>query len=65
MCIRDRPALWLGWHPTVASVLGSLPLLVLVAVAFTGLGLLIAGTLRAEATLAVLNVCLLYTSRCV
>ena len=49
-------ALWLGWHPTVASVLGSLPLLVLVAVAFTGLGLLIAGTLRAEATLAVLNV---------
>ncbi|RKQ37137.1 ABC transporter permease [Kocuria tytonis] len=49
-------ALWLGWHPSAPAVLGSIPLLVLVALTFTGLGLLIAGTLRAEATLAVLNV---------
>ena len=49
-------ALWLGWHPSPGAVLASLPLLVLVAFTFTGLGLLIAGTLRAEATLAVLNV---------
>ncbi|MBK4120857.1 ABC transporter permease [Kocuria rhizophila] len=49
-------ALWLDWHPAPGAVLASVPLLVLVAVAFTGLGLLIAGTLRAEATLAVLNV---------
>lgn len=49
-------AAWLGWRPSGLAVLGSIPLLVLVAVAFTGLGMLIAGTLRAEATLAVLNV---------
>ncbi|MBS6029476.1 MULTISPECIES: ABC transporter permease [Kocuria] len=49
-------AAWLGWRPSGLAVLGSIPLLVLVAVTFTGLGMLIAGTLRAEATLAVLNV---------
>ena len=49
-------ALWLGWHSSAGAVLGSIPLLLLVALTFTGLGLLIAGTLRAEATLAVLNV---------
>lgn len=49
-------AAWLGWRPSGLAVLASIPLLVLVAVAFTGLGMLIAGTLRAEATLAVLNV---------
>lgn len=46
----------LGWRPSWEAVLGSVPLLILVALAFTGLGMLIAGTLRAEATLAVLNV---------
>lgn len=45
----------MGWRPNPASVLGSLPLLLLVAIAFTGVGMLIAGTLRAEATLAILN----------
>lgn len=45
----------LGWHPSLAGIAGSVPLLLLVAVAFTGVGMLIAGTLRAEATLAVLN----------
>ncbi|MDO4919717.1 ABC transporter permease [Kocuria sp.] len=48
--------LWLGWRPPLHAVVESVPLLVLVALTFTGLGMLIAGTLRAEATLAVLNV---------
>lgn len=47
---------WLmGWHPSAASLATAAPVLVLGAVAFTGLGLLVAGTLRAEATLAVVN----------
>ena len=48
-------AVALGWRPGAGAVLASIPLLLLVAAAFTGVGLLIAGTLRAEATLAVLN----------
>lgn len=48
-------ALFLGWTPPLAGVLLGLPLLVLGAAAFTALGLLIAGTLRPEATLAVTN----------
>jgi ABC-2 type transport system permease protein len=44
----------LGWEPAGGALLA--PLAVLVgAVTFTGLGLLIAGTLRAEATLALSN----------
>jgi ABC-2 type transport system permease protein len=44
----------LGWHPhgNVGEVIG---LLVLGTAAFSGLGLLMAGTLRAEATLAAAN----------
>ncbi|MBM7050599.1 ABC transporter permease [Rothia sp. ZJ1223] len=45
----------LGWQPDVAAVLASLPTLLLGATAFTSLGLLIAGTVRAEATLAIVN----------
>ncbi|MFC3479318.1 ABC transporter permease [Kocuria carniphila] len=45
----------MGWRPDPLAVLGSIPFLLLVAVAFTGVGMLIAGTLRAEATLAILN----------
>ncbi|MFI7483782.1 ABC transporter permease [Kocuria sp. M1R5S2] len=45
----------LGWRPDVAAVLVSLPVLLVGAAAFTGLGLLLAGTVRAEATLAVTN----------
>ncbi|SEQ56689.1 ABC transporter permease [Microlunatus flavus] len=50
-------ALALGWRPayTGASVLASLALLVLAAVAFVALALLLAGRLRAEITLAVAN----------
>jgi ABC-2 type transport system permease protein len=45
----------LGWSPGGGAVLESLAALVLGSVAFAGLGLLMAGTLRAEATLAVAN----------
>ncbi|WP_326502639.1 ABC transporter permease [Rothia nasimurium] len=45
----------LGWTATVPGVLMSLPTLLLGAACFTSLGLLIAGTVRAEATLAIVN----------
>ena len=48
-------AFFMGWRPDAPAILASIPLLLLVAVAFTGVGMLIAGTLRAEATLAILN----------
>jgi ABC-2 type transport system permease protein len=48
-------ALALGWAPTPGGILLGLPLLALGAAAFTALGLLIAGTARPEATLAVTN----------
>jgi ABC-2 type transport system permease protein len=44
----------LGWRPE-GGVLLALTLVVLGAITFTGLGLLLAGTLRAEATLALSN----------
>jgi ABC-2 type transport system permease protein len=47
-------ALALGWHPQ-GSPVWVLVLLVLGTAAFSALGLLLAGTLRAEATLAVAN----------
>jgi ABC-2 type transport system permease protein len=49
--------LLLGWRPayTVGSLLASLALVVLAAAAFVALALLLAGRLRAEATLAVAN----------
>lgn len=48
-------ALLLGWRPAAAGILLGIPLLVLGAVSFTSLGLLIAGTVRPEATLAITN----------
>lgn len=48
-------ALLLGWHPAAAGILLGIPLLVLGAVSFTSLGLLVAGTVRPEATLAITN----------
>jgi ABC-2 type transport system permease protein len=45
----------LGWHPTPAGWLPAVVLLVLGAAAFTALGLLVAGTVRPEATLAITN----------
>lgn len=48
-------ALTLGWRPGLAGILLGVPLLALGAAAFTALGLLIAGTARPEATLAVTN----------
>lgn len=48
-------AVFMGWRPPLAGVLLGIPLLVLGAGAFTALGLLIAGTVRPEATLAMTN----------
>ena len=50
-------ALALGWSPdlSVGTVLGALTVVLLGTAAFASLGLLIAGTLRAEATLAAAN----------
>lgn len=50
-------ALGLGWHPAYSpGAVGSVVLVLLLGTAaFAGLGLLIAGTLRAEATLAAAN----------
>lgn len=48
-------ALLLGWHPAPAGIVPALVQLVLGAGAFTSLGLLIAGTVRPEATLAITN----------
>ncbi|GAB4098895.1 ABC transporter permease [Sinomonas halotolerans] len=45
----------LGWRPSPEAIALGLPLLALGAAAFTALGLLIAGTARPEATLAVTN----------
>ncbi len=47
-------ALVLGWHPG-GPVAAALPAVLLATVAFSGLGLLLAGALRAEATLAAAN----------
>ncbi|AIY00326.1 hypothetical protein ART_0727 [Arthrobacter sp. PAMC 25486] len=48
-------AAFMGWRPPLAGVLLGIPLLILGAGAFTALGLLIAGTVRPEATLAITN----------
>jgi ABC-2 type transport system permease protein len=50
-------SLLLGWHPvvTATSVLSALAVLVIGSAAFSGLALLMAGTIRAEATLAAAN----------
>jgi ABC-2 type transport system permease protein len=47
-------ALGLGWHPG-SGIYGAIGALALASVAFGGLGLFLAGTLRAEATLALVN----------
>lgn len=48
-------ALFIGWRPSLPGIPLALLLLVLGAVAFTSLGLLVAGTVRPEATLAITN----------
>ncbi len=48
-------ALALGWRPDPAGSVAAVPLVISATAAFTGLGLLMAGTLRAEATLAAAN----------
>lgn len=55
MVIVGGTALALGWRPAPVGCLIALGLLLLGAAAFTSLGLLIAGTVRPEATLAITN----------
>src|SRR5699024_3342718 len=49
-------ALALGWRPAAAGLALLAPLMLLGTAAFTALGLLLAGTLRAEAVLAAANI---------
>lgn len=48
-------AMVLGYTPNLSSLLFSIPTILLGAATFTALGLLIAGTVRAEATLVIVN----------
>ncbi len=48
-------ALLMGWSPSPAGIAVAILLLALGAAAFTALGLLVAGTVRPEATLAITN----------
>lgn len=49
-------ALLLGWSPALSGIGFALLFILVGAVTFTGFGLLIAGTVRAEATLAITNI---------
>lgn len=55
MVLVGGTALILGWRPVLSGAPIAVVLLVLGAAAFTSLGLLIAGTVRPEATLAITN----------
>jgi ABC-2 type transport system permease protein len=48
-------AAFMGWRPAPAGIPAAIVLLILGATAFTALGLLVAGTVRPEATLAITN----------
>lgn len=48
-------AVALGWRPRLAGILPAVGLILLATAAFTGLALLLSGTLRAEATAGVAN----------
>jgi ABC-2 type transport system permease protein len=55
VAVVSAVALPLGWQPPAAGWLPAGGLLILGAAAFTALGLLVAGTVRPEATLAITN----------
>jgi ABC-2 type transport system permease protein len=55
MVVIAGVALALGWRPALSGLPAAAGLVLLGAAAFSGLGLLMAGTLRAEATLAAAN----------
>jgi ABC-2 type transport system permease protein len=63
LALLTATAFALGWDP-VGGVGMVLPLLLLGTAAFSGLGLLMAGTLRAEATLAAANLVYLVLLMC-
>lgn len=54
-------AVLMGWRPAAAGIPAAVALVALATVGFSGLGLLMAGTLRAEATLAGANLVYLLT----
>jgi len=54
MIVLGAIAFGLGWHPG-SQILQALAALLLASIAFGGIGLLLAGTMRAEATLALAN----------
>src|SRR5699024_6256292 len=54
--VLGSAGLVMGWSPEPSGLIWLALVLVLGAAAFTSLGLLLAGTVRAEATLAVTNV---------
>ncbi|MCW1250315.1 ABC transporter permease [Acaricomes phytoseiuli] len=55
VAVISSVAALLGWQPHPAGLLLGIPLLTLGALSFTSIGLLIAGTARPEATLALAN----------
>ncbi|SDH69839.1 ABC-2 type transport system permease protein [Arthrobacter subterraneus] len=55
LAVIGTTAVLLGWQPPPGGILPALAMLIPGIAAFTALGLLIAGTLRPEATLAVTN----------
>lgn len=55
VAIISTVAAFMGWRPSGAGIALGILLLVLGAITFTALGLLIAGTVRPEATLAITN----------
>jgi ABC-2 type transport system permease protein len=55
VAVVSAVALPLGWQPPAAGWLPAVGILILGAAAFTALGLLVAGTVRPEATLAITN----------
>ena len=55
VAVVSAVALPLGWQPSAAGWLPAVGILILGAAAFTALGLLVAGTVRPEATLAITN----------
>lgn len=55
VCVISIVALFMGWNPALPGTGIAVVLLILGAAAFTSLGLLVAGTVRPEATLAITN----------
>lgn len=55
LVVLGGAAFLMGWSPNISGLVSAIVFIVLGALTFTGLGLLIAGTVRPEATLALTN----------